>query len=138
VLQSLGGQEKYIRTQDFFKQEITNLSEGFRINKHFHLEVQDYFKDDTLLESLKSFIETQYLNSENIKYKKLSLEVEKLTDRSIVIWLGIDLPGEMAPIYQVLERTLEKAYLHFISDKKMSVPYPKFFIENRPQELSGL
>lgn len=125
-----GGSHKTYQTSDFLGLTPLNISVNFRLKNTFGIGY-DHQKESTtsILEKMKTFIEQQ-IEKEGYEDSLLNLRVEFQTAGASSLDLVIitDFKGKDAPLYQRLNRAVQRWCVDACSEYNWDIPFPQMTI----------
>lgn len=125
-----GGAHKTYQTSDFLAMTPLNISTNFRLKNTFGIGY-DHQKESTtsILDKLKSFIEEQ-IEKEGYKDTLLNLRVEFQTAGASSLDLVVisDFKGSQAPLYQRINRAIQRWCVDACTLYQWDIPFPQLKI----------
>ena len=125
-----GGARKTYQTSDFLGMTPLNLSVSFRLKNTFGIGY-DHQKESTtsILEKMKAYIEKQ-LDKEGYTDSLLNLRVEfeSAGASSLDLVVITDFKGEEAPLYQRINRAVQRWCVDACSEYQWDIPFPQLTV----------
>lgn len=125
-----GGARKSYRTSDFLSLSPLNISVGFRLKVTFGISY-DHQEESTgsILDTMTSYIEEQ-INKEGYTNDLVNLRVEfqAAGGSSLDIVIIADFNGDMAPLYNRLNRAIQRWCVDVCTQNNWGIPFPQLQI----------
>ncbi|MDM8538147.1 hypothetical protein QUF70_15450, partial [Desulfobacterales bacterium HSG17] len=125
-----GGSHKVYQTQDFLTQSPMNLSRNFRLKTLFGISYDlQPISTSKILDVLDSYIRKQ-IADEGYEDDLLNLRVEfsQAGGSSLDLVVISDFKGEMAPLYNRLNRAFQRWCVDACTENKWDIPFPQLMV----------
>ena len=127
-LQSRGGQQLSVPTQEFYNKEMINLSRGqsFGVISTFGI---DYGYQDLSLNTVPKVLRDavrKTLTASDMEpfIKDIRVELKEAGDSSIDYWLHVTMDSTAAKSYLRIQRMMQSACIQACSEQSWTIPYP--------------
>lgn len=131
-----GGSYKTYPTEEFLKQNPTNISRNFRVHVTFGIDYQYQAISTTEIpDKLREMIKAGLINEgyEN-DIIKLAVEFKEVGDSSLDYLIFADFSGRVAKDYYKLPRIIQKIALDTCNKFGWEIPYTTFTIHTAPSQ----
>ncbi|KXK30008.1 MAG: hypothetical protein UZ01_01792 [Candidatus Brocadia sinica] len=131
-----GGSYKTYPTEEFLKQNPTNISRNFRVNVTFGIDYQYQSIStteipDKLREMIKAGLINEGYGNDIIK---LTVEFKAVGDSSLDYIILADFSGQVAKDYYKLSRIIQKIALNTCNKFGWEIPYTTYTIHTAPSQ----